>query len=136
MSDTTTVVDGAAKSIEPSTPKLADLIKDEGFAKQLQSYVDSEVGKGVTAFEKQGFAQKVEKEIEARMKARETKTPEQIKLDEMTAKLTEMQNKIAEKEIFEMRVKNKDIVRSELKDIPDELLEFLLIPMGKRQKRT
>lgn len=119
-----------AQSAESSTVeiKLEDALKNPDFAKQLKSYVDSASGKAVEAYKDKGFAAAVDKAVESRIKARETKTPEQIKFDEYESKLAEMQSKIAEKELSEMRGKNKDLARGKFKEakLPDSLLDFFV----------
>lgn len=115
---------------------LEEALKDQNFSKQFQSYVDSQTSKAVEAFKQKGFVAAVEKEVETRLKAKETKTPEQIKFEEYEAKLADMQNKIAEKERLEMRIKNKESARTSFIEakLPEGLLDFLVSEDAEKTK--
>lgn len=120
----------AIKPVEAPVVTLETVMKDEVIGKQLKSFVDSEIGKAVESYKKQGFQTAVEKATEERLKAMQTKTPEQIRFDEYEAKLAEMNNRLKEKDIFEMRNKNKETARSLFKEknLPEGLLDFLVDP--------
>jgi len=99
--------------------------------KNSQAYIDDVnalKGKWAEAYKADKLPGMVDKEVETRLRARETKTPEQIKFDEYETKLAAMQNQIAEKEVFEMRSKNKELARGKFKEagLPDTLLDFFV----------
>lgn len=120
MSD---IVENKADSV---IPDVNELIKNPDFIKNLQPIIDSQVSKGVEAYKEKGFKSAVEKEVELRLKAQTTKTPEQLKFDEYESKLAEMQQKIQQKELAELKLKNRELARSEFKDLPEDLLDFFV----------
>jgi uncharacterized protein (DUF885 family) len=117
-----------AKSAESSTPDFDSLLQNPDVAKRIQSMIDAGVSKGVESYKEKGFTKAVEQEVEQRLKARETKTPEQIKFEEYEAKLAAMQDQLAQKERLEMRTKNKEAARAKIKEVgvPDDLLDFVV----------
>jgi hypothetical protein len=112
------------------------LLKNPDFTKKLNSFVDSKTTQAIKTYKEQGFATAVEKEVDNRLKARETKTPEQIRLEETEAKLNVVLSNLAEKERTEMRLKNKDTARSLLTEakVPDDILDFIVDADGEKTK--
>lgn len=99
--------------------------------KNSKAYIDDTnalKGAWAESYRTEKLPDMVNKEVEARIKAKETKTPEQIRFDEYETKLTAMANQIAEKEKFEMRSKNKETARTKFKEagLPDTLLDFFV----------
>lgn len=111
----------------PAPVTLDKLMENPDLQKQLQSFVDAQVGKAVEAYKQKGFQTAVEKEVEQRLKVKETKTPEQIRFEEYEAKLADMQNKMREKELTEMRLTNKEKARAKLLEakLPEGLVDFI-----------
>jgi len=123
----TTPVDTVASDAKVDV-KLADLIKNEVFAKELQSYVDSQTGKAVDAYKVKGFQSAVDKGIEEKLKAQQNKTPEQIAIQEAVAKTEALERKLAEKDRVENQFKQKELYRKDLtaKKIPEDFLDFAI----------
>lgn len=107
---------------------IDSLLSNEKTAKLVQSYADSISGKAVDSYRDKGFKTAVEKAVEDRIKALETKTPEQIKIDELASKLSAYEAKIQEKELFEMKTSNKEAARGKFKEagLPDTLIDFFV----------
>ena len=104
------------------------ILADEKMGKMLTSHIDSQVGKAVEAYKEKGFASAVEKAVAERLKQQETKTPEQIKMDEMNAKLAAFEQQIRDKELNEMRLTNKSNASKKLTEagLPLDLVDFIV----------
>jgi hemerythrin superfamily protein len=107
---------------------VSNLMENEEFATQFQSAADSLVSKAVEAYKEKGFKSAVEKAVEDRLKAKETKTPEQLRIAELESTMEGLKTKAQEKELLEMKVKNSGTGRKALKDaeLPDSLIDFLV----------
>lgn len=135
--ETVTTSENVAETTTP-TIDFDSLLKNPDFTKKLNSFVDSKTTQAIKTYKEQGFASAVEKEVDNRLKARETKTPEQIRLEEAEAKLNKVLSDLAEKERSEMRLKNKDTARSLLTEakVPDEILDFIVDFDGEKTKEN
>jgi len=119
---------------EDAKEVVVDTVNKETVIKEYlgsQSYIDNinaEKGKWAESYKTEKLPGMVETEVEARLKAQATKTPEQIKFDDYENRLATMQNQIAEKEKEGMRNTNKDLARNKFKEagIPDTLLDFFV----------
>lgn len=107
---------------------VSDLLSNEDFAKEFNSTVDSKISKAVEAYKEKGFKSAVDLAVEERLKAKETKTPEQIKIEELETQLKGVTTKAQEKELLEMRMKNEKEARKQFKDagLPDSLIGFFV----------
>ena len=123
---------------EPKAITLDEARKNPEFEKQLASLVDSATTKAIATYKDKGFKSAVDEAVTARQKALETKTPDQIRIEEAEAKLEAMQATIADKERLEMRNSNKDVGRSAFKKagLPDSLLDFFVTDNSESSKEN
>jgi len=96
-----------------------------------QDYIDlinAEKGKIIENFRKEKLPGLIDEQVDIRIKAKETKTPEQLKFAEYESQLADLKNKIGAKELIEKRSINKDSARVKFKEakLPDSLLEFFV----------
>lgn len=109
-------------------PSFEEALKDEGFNKSIKSYVDSAVSKGVDTYKKGAFEDAVNKAMEERVEKSKHKTPDQLRIEEMSTQMERMNQQLIERELAESRAKNKNTALKELTDkgMPTGLIDFVI----------
>lgn len=106
---------------------VEDVLKDEKLKPLVYSIVDSKVTKALET-QRSKLEASLNERAEELIKQRATKTPEQIKLDELNAKIANMEKQVADKELNEMRLTNKSKATKMLNEanLPIDLVDFIV----------
>jgi hypothetical protein len=120
--------DAGGAGPDPVKIDLVEARKDPEFEKQFMSAIDGATTKALLTFKEKGFKTAVDAGIAAHVEQSKTKTPEQIRLDESDSKMLALEQKLATKELLEMKTANKEIGRAMFKEagLPDGLLDFFV----------